>query len=261
MKSASRRAVSPRVRRAIRSRSGGRCEDCGRPLQAFRRKEYPEQWTDREVFGIFHDYPCHRCGFQFPVIDGGILEDSDLGRRIQERFPAFYRDYSRTLRHSYWANHCPSCGALQGDYYITEYGVDREPDDSLIIDPWRPGKVEERHVVLETVEWGNLHHLDGNPSNNDLSNLRLLCVRCHAARHTEGRGSQAERGCPEETRETGPASPLPLLPSRTSSGREKNRGSAATGNPTVNKKAAQEEKRRRRRAEGRKRWYRSLRRI
>jgi len=186
LKSAQRRRVSPRVRRAVRARARDSCEDCGRPLKAVSETEYPEQWTDREVFDVYRDYPCHRCGFRFPVVDAGWLNDDDLGRRIQERFPAFYKDYSRTLRHSYWSNHCPSCGALQGSSWIEETVFDCEPDDSLIVASWRPRKVEERFTVQESLEWGNFHHLDENPSNKNPENLRLLCVRCHAARHKQG---------------------------------------------------------------------------
>ena len=68
LKSASRRRLSLGVRRAIRARAGDKCEDCGRPLKAVIDTEYPEQWTDREVLDIYHDYPCHRCGFRFPVV-------------------------------------------------------------------------------------------------------------------------------------------------------------------------------------------------
>ena len=182
-KSAKRREISKRVRISVRERSGGRCEDCGVPLQTIRDIEYPEQSVDREVLAIYNDYPCHRCGFRFPIVDAGWLEDDDLGRRIQERFPAFYKDYSNQLRGSYWANHCPSCWALQGSFYIQESMFDREPDDSLTIAPWRPRKTEERYIEREVIEWGNFHHLDEDPSNNDPSNIRLLCVRCHAARH------------------------------------------------------------------------------
>ena len=189
-----RHDTTQRVRRSVRARAGGRCEDCGRPVQAARETEYPERWTDRVVLDIYHKYPCHRCGFLFTVVDAGWLEDDALGRIVQARFPAFYKDYSDRMRHSYWANHCPSCSALQGAFHIMEYGIgldmdhgiDHGPDDSLTIAPWRPEKIDEGYVDRETVEWGNLHHIDENPSNNDPSNLRLLCVRCHAARHGKG---------------------------------------------------------------------------
>jgi hypothetical protein len=196
LKSARRRAVPPLLRRAIRARAGDRCEDCKRPLKAVSGIEFPEQWTDREVLDIYRDYPCHRCGFRFPVIDAP-LDDDDLGRRIQEHFPAFYKDHSHTLRQSYWANHCPSCGALQGSYWIMETVFDREPDDSLTIAPWRPRKTQERYVRTESFEWGNFHHLDEDPSNNKPENIRLLCVRCHAARHKK------EKSDPTENRANG----------------------------------------------------------
>jgi hypothetical protein len=71
LKSASRRRLSLGIRRAIRARAGDKCEDCGRPIKAVIDTEYPEQWTDREVLDIYHDYPCHRCGFRFPVVAAG----------------------------------------------------------------------------------------------------------------------------------------------------------------------------------------------
>jgi len=101
LKSARRRRLPPRLRRAVRARAGDRCEDCGHALKAVFETEFREQWTDREVLDIYRDYPCHRCGFRFPVVDAGWLDDDDLGRRIQEHFPAFYKDYSHRLRQSY----------------------------------------------------------------------------------------------------------------------------------------------------------------
>lgn len=187
LKSARRRRISVRVRRDIRARAGDKCEDCGRPLKVVFETEYPEQWTDREVLDVYRDYPCHRCGFRFKVVDAGWLDDDDLGRRIQEHFPAFYRDYSSTLRQSYWGNHCPSCTALQGSFWITETVFDREPDESLTIAPWRPRKIAEKYIVREALEWGNFHHDDENPSNNNQENILLLCVRCHSDRHKHKR--------------------------------------------------------------------------
>src|SRR5256885_16247169 len=72
LKSGRRRRLPLNVRRSIRARAGGRCEDCGRPLKAVLETEYPEQWTDREILDVYHDYPCHRCEFRFPVVDAGF---------------------------------------------------------------------------------------------------------------------------------------------------------------------------------------------
>lgn len=175
--------VPEALKRAIRLRAGNRCEDCGRPLQAVYEIEYPEQWTDRVELAVYRHYHCRRCGFLFPVVDAGWLQDGDLGRRIQERFPAFYPDSSKTYGGSYWANHCPACQALQGGFYVEEYGIGRDPDETLVIAPWKPVKTEDGYVTRESIEWGHVHHLDGDPANNAPSNLRLVCVQCHANRH------------------------------------------------------------------------------
>ena len=71
--------------------------------------------------------------------------------------------------------------------------LDREPDDSLTISPWRPRKTQDRYVEVESIEWGNFHHVDEDPANNLAENIRLLCVRCHAARHKRGDSQHPKR--------------------------------------------------------------------
>ncbi len=41
--------------------------------------------------------------------------ERELGKAIRMRFPFFYPDYSHTMEESYYANHCESCRALQGE--------------------------------------------------------------------------------------------------------------------------------------------------
>lgn len=175
--------LSDTAKRAIRLRARNRCEACGRPLQAVYETKHREQWSDRVELAVYDNYPCRRCGFPFPVVDAGWLQDDDLGRRIGERFPAFYPSYSKTFGGTYWANHCPSCHALQGGFFVEEYGIGRDPDEKLVIAPWKPLKIEGLYMTREKIEWGHIHHVDRDLANNALSNLRLLCVRCHAARH------------------------------------------------------------------------------
>jgi hypothetical protein len=60
-------------------------------------------------------------------VDGEAYEDftvsnitalDDSLRQQLERWPSFRFGYSRSERKRYVANHCPHCGALQGDYYL-----------------------------------------------------------------------------------------------------------------------------------------------
>ena len=37
---------------------------------------------------------------------------------IQKRFPTFKRKFSKTTRSEYYANTCPACGVLSGDFYL-----------------------------------------------------------------------------------------------------------------------------------------------
>ncbi|OGA46410.1 MAG: hypothetical protein A3F74_01805 [Betaproteobacteria bacterium RIFCSPLOWO2_12_FULL_62_58] len=37
---------------------------------------------------------------------------------IQRRFPSFRLKYSKTVQASYYANTCPKCGVLSGDFYL-----------------------------------------------------------------------------------------------------------------------------------------------
>ncbi len=181
-----RKKVRPSLQEELRKRSGGRCEDCGRPLESEQVVKRGGIWRDTVSFPVYENYPCHRCGFRFPVVDAGRFEDDTIGARIQEQFPAFYKDYSRTERERYWMNHCPECGAKQGAFYVgVENTFDVEPDREITFPSapkWEPEEVD--HYVRE--RWGNVHHVDGNPANNTGSNLVLLCVRCHKVRHDLG---------------------------------------------------------------------------
>lgn len=37
---------------------------------------------------------------------------------IQERFPTFKKKYSKTMGYKYYANTCPKCGVLSGDFHL-----------------------------------------------------------------------------------------------------------------------------------------------
>src|SRR5438445_478038 len=55
LKAALRRRISDRIRQAIRARARDRCEDCGRPLLARKRVEYPPRWEEARL-RIHDDY-------------------------------------------------------------------------------------------------------------------------------------------------------------------------------------------------------------
>ncbi len=194
------------LRRELRARAGDKCEACGRPLAGVAREEIPPDVARRALVLVHDDYPCWKCHRPttiLRVVDGDkVLElkpgderspfMTDLGLELigpalTEIYPTVYRDYSRTTRSSYWANHCQHCGALQGAWFVGEWGLSNHKPSKTFIIPVSvelyPGGIRE-----EIREWGHVHHRDGNPANNDPGNLELLCVRCHAARHAPGVG-------------------------------------------------------------------------
>jgi hypothetical protein len=112
-----------------------------------------------------------------------------MGEAIRRSYPFFYPDYSKTMEETYYANHCERCGALLGDHYLHLWMAEREDrfDNPDGVQPL-PGIVEiepatsyfERQFLPR-----HIHHVDGEPSNNSLENLQILCVDCHQRAHAE----------------------------------------------------------------------------
>lgn len=116
--------------------------------------DQPYRIMSREAYLVTAAEQCWRCkqGFQavaFLMSPGFILDESTEGggrERIADwafieyitrlspeatRFaqgvqPAYRQGYSRTTESRYWANHCPSCSALQGDFHLYS-----EPDGAF----------------------------------------------------------------------------------------------------------------------------------
>ena len=101
---------------------------------------------------------CWRCGATMPVVailceniaaaDEGpyILSNTaelpaELTTFIQRRCPTYRLTYSKTVGGKYYANNCPQCGVISGDFYLhSEPGAPFFPTEpieaaSLTIDP------------------------------------------------------------------------------------------------------------------------------
>ncbi len=78
---------------------------------------------------------CWRCGAHMPAIalvapnvpeaDGEICILSEVEglpepvlKLVRKRFPSFRLKYSKTLGSRYYANTCPKCGVISGDFYL-----------------------------------------------------------------------------------------------------------------------------------------------
>lgn len=123
-------------------------------------------------------------GERLPFIEE--VTEPRLGEALRARYPWFKPSYSKTVRSAYYGNCCPKCDALQGHFYATEdaIGVAMDGEDVEEDLPWELREIEPGWTETHMRKWGHLHHEDGNPTNNAVENLRLLCVRCHRSRHT-----------------------------------------------------------------------------
>jgi hypothetical protein len=56
----------------------------------------------------------------YPVVrlDWMWHQDNWIGKQIRIVVPGYRWDYSKTIRESYWMNHCERCGAKLGDWFI-----------------------------------------------------------------------------------------------------------------------------------------------
>lgn len=196
----SRDHIPVATRRATWKRAKGCCEECGTNLiersivnvPAERVSYFVRVWNGHECWS------CQSAGRILAVMDhrdfGRSYLDPDdpleckLGEAIRMRFPFFHPDYSYTMEMSYYANHCESCRALQGDHFLTLWLCDSGRGDA-------PDLVEP---IPEVVEWEpacssttrrflpfQIHHRNGDPSDAALDNLEILCPPCHRGKHAK----------------------------------------------------------------------------
>ncbi len=141
------------------------------------------------------------------------LNSKNIGTMLNKKYHFFREGYSKTVENTYYANHCIHCGALQGGWY-----VNMEPMDELNADscsgeegPTKmPSTLEEADEILhydgeplwdeeddnDTFRyddynldkimkeyWAPKRHKilnnDGDETNNNLQNLRVLCLKCY----------------------------------------------------------------------------------
>ena len=102
---------------------------------------------DPPIYLVGKMYSCWRCGAKMPVVSilAPKVQDADeeicilseitqlpdfvLGY-IQGRVPTFKLKFSKTIEQKYFANTCPKCGMLSGDFYLhSEPGAPFFPTD------------------------------------------------------------------------------------------------------------------------------------
>jgi hypothetical protein len=103
---------------------------------------------DPPIYLVAGETTCWRCGAAMPVIailcenvessDEGpyILSNTaelpqNLTAFIQRRCPTYRLTYSKTVGGKYYANNCPKCGVISGDFYLhSEPGAPFFPTDA-----------------------------------------------------------------------------------------------------------------------------------
>ncbi len=174
------------ARRLLWERSQGRCETCGAEL----RRRIPVPREKVLTIRLWDGFPCYRCGHLNKAID--LTDDlqqrvmwltrDDIGAALSGKFPFFRKGLSKTAGGSYYANHCRNCGSLQGDWFLMEWLLDQECQTiPTLTEVFRyEGELLDAE---EVTGYDNIphdvHHRDGNPINDTVENLQLLCRTCH----------------------------------------------------------------------------------
>jgi len=103
---------------------------------------------DPPIHLVAGETSCWRCGAPMPVVailcenvesaDEGpyILSNTtelpqELTAFVQQRCPTYRLKYSKTVGGKYYANNCPKCGVISGDFYLhSEPGAPFFPTES-----------------------------------------------------------------------------------------------------------------------------------
>lgn len=95
--------------------------------------------------------------------------------------------YQKANRDWYYSNHSKALKIAYDRNNNDRFGGNR--DIVFARDSWicqDCGMSNEQHLLIFNLQL-NIHHIDKNKLNNNLSNLKTLCVRCHAKIHNNER--------------------------------------------------------------------------
>lgn len=120
------------TKRAAWRRAKGRCEECQTKLIERFTVNVPAERIEYSI-QVWNEHECWRChalgrivhvaegGYGMSYLDPADADDRKLGEIVRKRYPFFLPEYSYTMEETYYANHCESCGALQGDHYLRNW--------------------------------------------------------------------------------------------------------------------------------------------
>jgi len=90
-----------------------------------------EEGPDRSeiIVSVWDDYKCWKCQKKTRVIDwswwngeGEMWTENDqIGLKLQQTFPSYKKDYTKSAEADYYCNHCTKCGTVQGDWFMINW--------------------------------------------------------------------------------------------------------------------------------------------
>jgi len=195
------------VRAKVWERDKGICQECYKKVYEINLfdpiKEIEVELVKiKEIKTYKWKRKCWKCHKEIPRVtyhlslgNGYSIGDIEkLDTILMEKYSFVKKTYSYARGEQVIANTCLHCGALQGNFYVIhedfiflcnediENLIDTVIPNNLTIEDLgihdRQLEYELEYEVIHS--WGHIHHKDGNRHNNDLSNLMLLCDKCHA---------------------------------------------------------------------------------
>ncbi|MCK4483016.1 HNH endonuclease [Candidatus Bathyarchaeota archaeon] len=190
-----------KLRYDIWTRDEGVCQNCKRKLSRDPYEEIIKELSNLKEIPIFKwSKKCWKCQKETPIVSYDFtvgfsfhLGDVEkLDQILMQKYPFVKRTFSKTRREEVIANTCVHCGSLQGNWFIMEDLINMAYNrDMKLIDLVLSNNLtaEDLHINREDCKptmtsLGHIHHKDGNPRNNDPSNLILFCRDYHAKIHS-----------------------------------------------------------------------------
>jgi 5-methylcytosine-specific restriction endonuclease McrA len=199
--------IDYKLRWYIWERDKGTCQKCKKQLYELidPYEEAIEELQNLHEIKIYKwIHKCWKCGKETPIVtyDLGILMDNQLGtikkldEMLMQKYSFVNKKFSKTQQAEDVANTCINCGALQGNFFLVKELLLKKADGQNmdeLVDITFPNDLEPEDLQIERGEltyeekssYANVHHIDGNRSNNNLENLILLCRQCHMKTHSE----------------------------------------------------------------------------
>lgn len=162
--------------------SSGFCDKCEKPL------------FNELLISEFNNYSCWKCNERISIIQvSAVIDENDklsyherlhegktyfldyltndaIGELVQQKFPLFYKDHSKTVEMDYYMNHCKHCNAKQGDFFVyTEWLVEIAYEEDMII------KTTKLRITDEQIKY----FITGKKTGNDIECLEFLCENCY----------------------------------------------------------------------------------